>query len=46
VRSNGFYVEDPVPDADPATSEGLFVCLLEVAIRRCARAGLADLLVP
>lgn len=24
-RSNGFYIEDPVPDADPATSEGIFV---------------------
>ena len=25
VRSNGFYLEDPLPDADPATSEGIFV---------------------
>src|SRR5439155_25682190 len=25
VRSNGFWIEDPAPDADPATSEGLFV---------------------
>ncbi|MGH3752410.1 MAG: Ig-like domain-containing protein, partial [Pseudonocardiaceae bacterium] len=25
VRSNGFSMEDPVPDADPATSEGIFV---------------------
>lgn len=25
VRSNGFYMEDPLPDADPATSEGIFV---------------------
>src|ERR671922_695317 len=24
-RSNGFYVQDPNPDADPATSEGIFV---------------------
>lgn len=25
VRSTGFYIEDPLPDADPATSEGIFV---------------------
>ncbi len=25
LRSNGFYLEDPEPDADPATSEGIFV---------------------
>ena len=25
VRSNGFWFEDSAPDADPATSEGLFV---------------------
>ena len=25
TRSNGFYLQDPVPDADPATSEGIFV---------------------
>ena len=25
VRSNGFYFQDPLPDADPATSEGVFV---------------------
>ncbi len=25
VRSNGFYLEDPLPDADPATSEGILV---------------------
>jgi len=25
VRSNGFWVQDPTPDRDPATSEGLFV---------------------
>jgi len=25
VRTNGFWIEDPQPDADPATSEGLFV---------------------
>ena len=25
VRSNGFWIQDPAPDADPATSEGLFV---------------------
>src|SRR5207237_5397415 len=24
-RSNGFYMQDPSPDADPATSEGIFV---------------------
>ena len=24
-RSNGFYLQDPEPDADPATSEGIFV---------------------
>lgn len=24
-RSNGFYLQDPAPDADPATSEGIFV---------------------
>jgi uncharacterized protein len=24
-RSNGFYMQDPNPDADPATSEGIFV---------------------
>src|SRR5437764_14804426 len=24
-RSNGFYMQDPNPDADPATSEGSFV---------------------
>jgi predicted extracellular nuclease len=24
-RSNGFYIEDPAPDADDATSEGIFV---------------------
>jgi len=24
-RSNGFYLQDPSPDADPATSEGIFV---------------------
>jgi predicted extracellular nuclease len=24
-RNNGFWFEDPAPDADPATSEGLFV---------------------
>jgi len=25
VRSNGFYLQDPVPDADVATSEGIFI---------------------
>ncbi|HEX6075676.1 MAG TPA: lamin tail domain-containing protein [Micromonosporaceae bacterium] len=25
TRSNGFYFQDPCPDTDPATSEGLFV---------------------
>jgi predicted extracellular nuclease len=25
VTSNGFYMQDPQPDADPATSEGIFV---------------------
>jgi predicted extracellular nuclease len=25
VKGNGFWVEDPAPDANPATSEGLFV---------------------
>ena len=25
VRNNGFWMQDPSPDADPATSEGLFV---------------------
>ncbi len=25
VRENGFYMQDPVPDSDPATSEGIFV---------------------
>ncbi|MCZ7434726.1 lamin tail domain-containing protein [Streptomyces sp. WMMC1477] len=25
VKSNGFWFQDPCPDADPATSEGLFV---------------------
>lgn len=25
VAANGFYLQDPEPDADPATSEGLFV---------------------
>jgi predicted extracellular nuclease len=25
VRSNGFWIEDPAPDANPATSEGLLV---------------------
>ena len=25
VRSDGFYIEDPVHDNDPATSEGIFV---------------------
>src|SRR5262245_351079 len=25
LRSNGFYMQDPLPDADPATSEGIFV---------------------
>lgn len=25
IRSNGFYIQDPQPDADVATSEGLFV---------------------
>lgn len=25
LRSNGFYFQDPTPDANPATSEGLFV---------------------
>ena len=24
-RSNGFYIQDPNPDSDPATSEGIFV---------------------
>ena len=24
-KSNGFYMQDPLPDADPATSEGIFV---------------------
>jgi predicted extracellular nuclease len=24
-KSNGFFMQDPVPDADPATSEGIFV---------------------
>jgi uncharacterized protein len=24
-RTNGYYVQDPSPDADPATSEGIFV---------------------
>jgi hypothetical protein len=24
-RSNGYYMQDPSPDADPATSEGIFV---------------------
>jgi uncharacterized protein len=25
TRSKGFYMQDPLPDADPATSEGIFV---------------------
>ena len=25
IRANGFYVQDPEPDNDPATSEGIFV---------------------
>jgi uncharacterized protein len=25
IRTNGFYMEDPLPDSDPATSEGIFV---------------------
>ncbi|WP_218082072.1 endonuclease/exonuclease/phosphatase family protein [Anthocerotibacter panamensis] len=25
VRSNGFFMQDPNPDSDPATSEGIFV---------------------
>jgi predicted extracellular nuclease len=25
TRSNGFWLQDPAPDADPATSEGVFV---------------------
>ena len=25
LRSNGFFLQDPAPDQDPATSEGLFV---------------------
>jgi uncharacterized protein len=25
VRNNGFWMQDPSPDADPATSEGIFV---------------------
>jgi predicted extracellular nuclease len=25
LRSNGFYMQDPTPDANPATSEGIFV---------------------
>ena len=25
TRSNGFYLQDPSPDTDPATSEGIFV---------------------
>src|SRR5262249_54662127 len=25
VTSNGFFMQDPTPDADPATSEGIFV---------------------
>lgn len=25
VRSNGFFMQDPTPDADPGTSEGIFV---------------------
>lgn len=25
VRSNGFYMQEPLPDANPATSEGIFV---------------------
>lgn len=25
VRSNGFFIQDPAPDADPATSEAIFV---------------------
>ena len=25
LRSNGFYLQDPLPDADEATSEGIFV---------------------
>lgn len=25
LRSNGFYIEDPLPDTDPATSEGIFI---------------------
>ncbi|HJQ27282.1 MAG TPA: HYR domain-containing protein, partial [Blastocatellia bacterium] len=25
VKSNGFFIQDPMPDADPATSEGVFV---------------------
>ncbi len=24
-KSNGFYMQDPLPDSDPATSEGIFV---------------------
>lgn len=27
LRSNGFYIQDPAPDSDPATSEGIFVFL-------------------
>ncbi len=25
LRTNGFYLQDPTPDADPATSDGIFV---------------------
>ncbi len=25
LRTNGFYMQDPAPDADPATAEGIFV---------------------
>jgi predicted extracellular nuclease len=25
ISSNGFYMQDPQPDADPATSEGIFI---------------------
>ena len=25
VRADGFYMQDPVPDSDPATSEGIYV---------------------
>ena len=35
-RSNGFYMQDPAPDADDATSEGIFVFTSVGAGRRAS----------